>query len=108
MSIGESARSRGEYETVTGVWQRHMVHNAYINKIGCAVPRHDFHRKFVEFAPLLLADDREKGLFRRMADRSQIEHRYSVLMPSADPSKIADTIHAAPTARTSAANRNHP
>jgi alpha-pyrone synthase len=65
-----------------------MVHNAYINKIGCAVPRHDFHRKFVEFAPLLLADDREKGLFRRMADRSQIEHRYSVLMPSADPSEI--------------------
>ena len=65
-----------------------MFHNAYINKIGCAVPRHDFHRKFIDFAPLLLADDREKGLFRRMADRSQIEHRYSFLKPSANPCEI--------------------
>jgi predicted naringenin-chalcone synthase len=65
-----------------------MSHSVYINKIGCAVPRHDFHRKFVEFAPQLLGDDREKGLFRRMADRSQIEHRYAVLSPSAEKNEI--------------------
>jgi alpha-pyrone synthase len=65
-----------------------MSHSVYINNIGCAVPRHDFHRKFVEFAPAMLTDDREKGLFRRMADRSQIAHRYAVLHPSVDPHEI--------------------
>jgi len=61
-----------------------MPHSVYINEIGCAVPEHDFHRKFVDFAPSLLSDEREKGLFRRMAERSQIEHRYAVLAPSTD------------------------
>lgn len=58
-----------------------MTYSAFINKIGCAVPRHDFHRKFVDFAPLLLADERDRRLFMRMAERSQIEHRYSFLQP---------------------------
>ena len=61
-----------------------MPHSVYINKIGCAVPEHDFHHKFVDFAPSLLADEREKRLFRRMAERAQIEHRYAVLAPSTD------------------------
>ena len=56
--------------------------SAYINAIGTAVPVHDVHDKFVQFAPLLLTDERLRKLFRRMADRCQIEHRYSFFAPT--------------------------
>jgi alpha-pyrone synthase len=56
-----------------------MPKDAYLNEISLAVPDHDVHRKFIDFAPSLLKDDRSKALFRRMAGRCQIEHRYSVL-----------------------------
>ena len=52
---------------------------AYINRVATAVPAHDVHRKFVEYAPSLLSDERTRALFRRMADRAQIDHRYSCL-----------------------------
>jgi predicted naringenin-chalcone synthase len=67
-----------------------MTGRAYINRIGCAVPAHDVHRKFVDFAPRLLADERARRLFARMAERSQIEHRYSCLAPSDDPNEVAE------------------
>jgi predicted naringenin-chalcone synthase len=65
-----------------------MAGRAYINRIGCAVPAHDVHRKFVDFAPRLLADERARRLFARMAERSHVEHRYSCLAPSADPDRV--------------------
>lgn len=65
-----------------------MPERAFINRIGCAVPAHDIHRKFVGFAPRLLADERARRLFERMAERSQIMHRYSCLAPSDDPDAI--------------------
>jgi alpha-pyrone synthase len=58
-----------------------MLERVFINRIGCAVPEHDVHRKFVDFAPRLLARDRDRRLFERMAERSRIEHRYSCLTP---------------------------
>ena len=58
---------------------------AYINAIGTAVPSHDVHDKFVQYAPQLLTDERLRKLFRRMADRCQIEHRYSFFAPDPDP-----------------------
>jgi alpha-pyrone synthase len=61
---------------------------AFINRIGCAVPAHDFHRKFVEFAPLLLADRTQRQVFGRMAERCQIAHRFSCLALSSDPSRL--------------------
>jgi hypothetical protein len=61
---------------------------AFINRIGCAVPDHDFHRKFVEFAPSLLADRRQRQVFARMAERCGIGHRFTCLPPSADPSLL--------------------
>jgi alpha-pyrone synthase len=61
---------------------------AFINRIGRAVPAHDVHRKFVDFAPRLLADQRAQRLFARMAERSHIEHRYSCLAPSDDPELV--------------------
>jgi alpha-pyrone synthase len=61
---------------------------AYINAIGTAVPAHDVHEKFVQYAPLLLTDERLRKLFRRMADRCQIEHRYSFFEPHPDPALL--------------------
>ena len=53
--------------------------NAYINRIGTAVPTNDVHEPFVDFGAGLLADERTSSLFRRVAARSGIRHRYSVL-----------------------------
>ncbi len=65
-----------------------MPGTVFINRIGCAVPRHDVHGKFTAFAPRLLSDDRDRRLFARMAERCQIAHRYSCLAPSADPTEL--------------------
>lgn len=55
---------------------------AYINKIATAVPDFDVHQKFIDYCPRLLPDERSVKLFHRMAERSQIEHRYSFLQPN--------------------------
>ena len=58
---------------------------AYLNRIATAVPDHDVHSAFVAFADNLLAgapDTRIRALFNRMATRSGIAHRYSVLTPN--------------------------
>ena len=55
---------------------------ACINAVGCAVPDHDVHRHFIGWAEQQIADPRERQLFRRMAERSGIRHRWSVLPPS--------------------------
>ncbi len=54
---------------------------AHINRIGTAVPPHDVHEAFVVFARTLLADDRSRYVFDRMAERAEISHRYSFLRP---------------------------
>ena len=51
----------------------------YINAIAGAVPGHDVHRLFVDWAEQQIEDPRLRKLFLRMADRSGIEHRWSVL-----------------------------
>ena len=61
-----------------------MTPNAYINAIGTAVPGHDVHGAFIDWAEARIGDERARSLFRRMADRSGIEHRWSVLPPTAD------------------------
>lgn len=53
--------------------------NAIVNAIGCAVPDTDVHQPFVDWAERQIVDSRERALFRRMAERSGIEHRWSVL-----------------------------
>lgn len=55
---------------------------AYINQIATAVPAHDVHDKFVDYAPNLLSRPRDRALFRRMAERAGIEHRHCVFAPS--------------------------
>ncbi|MCA1748891.1 MAG: type III polyketide synthase, partial [Sphingomonadales bacterium] len=56
----------------------------HIQAIGTAVPTHDIHDAFVDWARANLADPRERKLFARMVDRSQISHRWSVLPPGDD------------------------
>ena len=53
----------------------------HINRIGAAVPAHDIHAAFVTFARTLLDTERARVVFDRMAERSGIAHRYSVLQP---------------------------
>ena len=58
---------------------------AHINRIATAVPPHDVHRAFIDFADTMLPEGTERNLFRRMARMSAIEHRYSFLEPIAGP-----------------------
>jgi len=51
----------------------------HINRIGTAVPAHDIHRLFVDWAEARIPDPRLAKLFHRMAERSGIAHRWSVL-----------------------------
>jgi alpha-pyrone synthase len=56
---------------------------AYVNRIATAVPDHDVHERFLGFAESLLGENRRRSaLFRRMAERSGIEHRYSCFSPT--------------------------
>jgi predicted naringenin-chalcone synthase len=50
-----------------------------VNAVGTAVPAHDVHRAFIAWAERQIGSERERALFRRMAGRSGIEHRWSVL-----------------------------
>lgn len=54
---------------------------AYLNRIATAVPEHDVHDAFVVFAENMLAEARLRTIFRRMAGRAEIAHRYSFLNP---------------------------
>jgi predicted naringenin-chalcone synthase len=58
---------------------------AYLNRIATAVPEHDVHEAFVDFAETMLSDSRMQTVFRRMASRSEISNRYSFLDPQRDP-----------------------
>jgi predicted naringenin-chalcone synthase len=63
---------------------------AYINRIGTAVPEHDVHDSFIRFADQILPEPRSRLLFKRMAQRAEIEHRYSTFMPAEAPSIAVD------------------
>jgi len=65
-----------------------MTRHAYLNRIATAVPQHDVHAKFMDFVPRMLSDERRRRLLQRMGERAQIDHRYSVLAPHADPDQM--------------------
>ena len=58
---------------------------AHINRIGTALPPHDVHAAFVQFAQGAFGDAREGKLFGRMAERAGIEHRFSYIDPVIGP-----------------------
>jgi predicted naringenin-chalcone synthase len=55
---------------------------AHILGIGTAIPPQDIHRAFIDWAGSRLTQPRDRALFERMAARSGIEHRWSVLPPA--------------------------
>ena len=72
-----------------------MTH-AYINRIATAVPEHDVHQAFVDFAGTMLADERVRAVFLRMAAKAEIEHRFSPLQvsrPAADDAADAYSVY---------------
>jgi alpha-pyrone synthase len=71
-----------------------LVPTAYINRIATAVPPHDVHQPFLRFAESRFRKDSGTlSAFRRMAQRSGIEHRYSCLqlMPDWETGSVLDT-----------------
>jgi predicted naringenin-chalcone synthase len=52
---------------------------AYVNAVAGAVPGHDIHQAYVNWAAARFEDPRERALFERMAERAGIDHRWSVL-----------------------------
>src|SRR6185437_377140 len=60
----------------------------FMNRIGTAVPEHDIHAEFVDFARTALPDARSRALFERMTALSGIEHRYSFLEPGPKPRDV--------------------
>ncbi len=52
---------------------------AYLQRIGTAVPENDIHEPFVAFAREMLSDPRARSIFQRLAVKSEIRHRYSCL-----------------------------
>ncbi|WP_332817283.1 type III polyketide synthase [Sphingopyxis sp.] len=54
-----------------------------LNALATAVPGHDIHAAFIDWAIPRLADGRVRAIFSRMTARSGIDHRWSVLPPTA-------------------------
>lgn len=52
---------------------------AHINRIATAVPLNEVHQLFIDWATPRVVDSRERALFTRMAKRSGITKRWSVL-----------------------------
>ncbi|MEQ1510548.1 MAG: type III polyketide synthase [Sphingopyxis sp.] len=63
---------------------------AQIEKLATATPGHDVHQPFIDWAVPRIADERTRALFSRMAGRSGIEHRWSVLSPTPDGGSPVD------------------
>ncbi len=55
--------------------------SAWINRIATAVPAHDIHAAFLQFAETMLPDVKTRSVFARMAARAGIAHRFSHLRP---------------------------
>lgn len=58
---------------------------AWLNRIGTAVPGHDIHAEFVAFGRTLLADEHAGAVFDRMAALAGIAHRYAIFAPGPMP-----------------------
>jgi predicted naringenin-chalcone synthase len=68
------------------------VTQAWLNRIGTAVPPHDIHSAFIEFGRDTIADGHKRALFDRMAGLADIEHRYAIIEAAPRPREtILDT-----------------
>ncbi|OHD03800.1 MAG: stilbene synthase [Sphingopyxis sp. RIFCSPHIGHO2_01_FULL_65_24] len=86
---------------------------AWLNALSTATPDHDIHKAFIDWATPRLADERVRAIFARMAGRSGIDHRWSVLPPTADggspvaPGGFYDVPGLPPTSARMAAYAEH-
>jgi predicted naringenin-chalcone synthase len=58
---------------------RETLAQAFIHRIATAVPDNEVHDVFIAFAGNMLEDERRRAIFHRMAAKSGIDRRYSVL-----------------------------
>jgi predicted naringenin-chalcone synthase len=58
---------------------------AWLNRIGTAVPPHDIHAEFIDFARTALPDEKTTALFDRMVGLADIRHRFSFFEPGPKP-----------------------
>lgn len=70
-----------------------MTAKAHINRIGIAVPPHDFHDGFVDHARTMLGDIGSVRLFDRMVRRCGIAHRFSFLPVATRKNGAIDATH---------------
>jgi len=66
------------------------VTEPHINRIATAVPRHEVHGAFQRFAGRQITDERTKSAFERLALKSRIDRRFSVLEPREDDRGTTD------------------
>ena len=67
-----------------------VLNRPRINAIGTATPDHDIHHAFIDWAGARLTDRRDAAVFARMAGRSGIAKRWSVLPISANGGSPVD------------------
>ena len=77
-SFGQRKPATCWREVYSGKGPRHLA-SSYLNRIAAVAPSHDVHAAFVDFAENMLVDERTRLLFRRMAGKAAIDHRYSCL-----------------------------
>jgi len=63
---------------------------AHINRIATALPRHQVHEAFQLFARYQITNPRTLSAYERLAERSQIRSRFSVLEANADSTGTVD------------------
>jgi predicted naringenin-chalcone synthase len=67
------------------------VTQAWLNRIGTAVPPYDIHAAFVEFGSETIEDPYRRALFDRMASLADIHHRYAIIEAGPKPrDKVLD------------------
>ena len=58
---------------------------AWLNRIGSAVPPHDIHTAFIDFGRDTIVGMHKRMLFDRMTALADIEHRYAIIKPAPRP-----------------------
>jgi predicted naringenin-chalcone synthase len=77
---------------IIGHHKARFVTQAWLNRIGTAVPPHDIHAAFIEFGRETLSDWHKRMLFDRMANMADIDHRYAIFEAVPKPrDRILDT-----------------
>jgi alpha-pyrone synthase len=64
-----------------------MTH-VWLNTIATSVPAFEGHAKFLQYAPSMLREERERRMFTRLAEKAQIERRYTIFEAASEPERL--------------------